>query len=93
MAGASKGISAGQICWMRIFHTRSETYRAAQACITDAHSHHPERQNGRVVRRGILPCERPRGDINVHYGNGPGSKFYSHLSDRYGYFSILPIRI
>jgi hypothetical protein len=35
MAGASKGISAHQIGWMRTFHARSETYRAAQACITD----------------------------------------------------------
>lgn len=31
-----------------------------------------------------------RGDINLHYGSEPGSKFYSHLSDQYGYFSILP---
>ena len=27
----------------------------------------------------------------MHYGSEPGSKFYSHLSDQYGYFSILPI--
>lgn len=32
-----------------------------------------------------------RGDINLHYGSEPGSKFYSHLSDQYGYFGILPI--
>jgi TnpA family transposase len=32
-----------------------------------------------------------RSDINLHYGGQPGSKFYSHLSDQYGYFSILPI--
>lgn len=32
-----------------------------------------------------------RGDINLHYGNEPGTKFYSHLSDQYGYFGILPI--
>ncbi|PRA79323.1 DDE transposase, partial [Ochrobactrum sp. MYb29] len=31
MAGASKGITAHQIGWMRTFHARSETYRAAQA--------------------------------------------------------------
>jgi hypothetical protein len=41
MASASKGISAHQIGWMRSFHARSETYRAAQACITDAHTCHP----------------------------------------------------
>ena len=38
MAGASKGISAHQIGWMRSFHARSETYRAAQACVTDTHT-------------------------------------------------------
>ena len=27
----------------------------------------------------------------MHYGSEPGTKFYSHLSDQYGYFSILPI--
>jgi TnpA family transposase len=32
-----------------------------------------------------------RGDFNLHYGSEPGSKFYSYLSDQYGYFSILPI--
>nr|WP_245452115.1 Tn3 family transposase [Mesorhizobium waimense] len=32
-----------------------------------------------------------RGDINLHYGSEPASKFYSHLSDQYGYFSILRI--
>jgi TnpA family transposase len=55
MAGASKGISAHQIGWMRTFHARSETYRAAQACVTDAHTHIP------VTR--IPACgatERPR---------------------------------
>jgi TnpA family transposase len=41
MASASKGISAHQIGWMRSFHARSETYRAAQACITNAHTFHP----------------------------------------------------
>ena len=32
-----------------------------------------------------------RSDINLHYGSEPGSKFYSGLSDQYGYYSILPI--
>jgi TnpA family transposase len=27
----------------------------------------------------------------LHYGSEPGLKFYSHLSDQYSYFSILPI--
>ncbi len=32
-----------------------------------------------------------RSDVNLHYGSEPGTKFYSHLSDQYGYFSNLPI--
>lgn len=99
MAGASKGISAHQIGWMRTFHARSETYRAAQACITDAHIRHPHSllwgdgstasSDGQFFRASDRAAKR--GDINLHYGSEPGSKFYSHLSDQYGYFGILPI--
>lgn len=99
MAGASKGISAHQIGWMRSFHACSETYRAAQACVTDAHTRHPHSQlwgdgtaassDGQFFRASDRAAKR--GDINLHYGSEPGSKFYSHLSDQYGYFGILPI--
>ncbi|TWC75777.1 Tn3 transposase DDE domain-containing protein [Rhizobium sp. SJZ105] len=99
MAGASKGISAHQIGWMRTFHARSETYRTAQACITDAHTQHPHSRlwgngttsssDGQFFRASDRAAKR--GDINLHYGSEPGSKFYSQLSDQYGYFSILPI--
>jgi len=99
MASASKGISAHQIGWMRTFHARSETYRAAQACITDAHTRHPHARlwgngttassDGQFFRASDRAAKR--GDINRHYGSEPGSKFYSHLSDQYGYFSIVPI--
>lgn len=99
MAGASKGISAHQIGWMRTFHARSETYRTAQACITDAHTQHPHSRlwgngttsssDGQFFRASDRAAKR--GDINLHYGSEPGSEFYSHLSDQYGYFSILPI--
>ena len=84
---------------MRTFHARSETYRAAQACITDAHTRHPHSRlwgncttsssDGQFFRASDRAAKR--GDINLHYGSEPGSKFYSHLSDQYGYFSILPI--
>lgn len=99
MAGASKGISAHQIGWMRTFHARSETYRAAQACVADAHACHPHSllwgdgttasSDGQFFRASDRAAKR--GDINLHYGSEPGSKFYSHLSDQYGYFGILPI--
>ena len=99
MAGASKGISAHQIGWMRSLHARSETYRAAQACVTDAHARHPHARlwgdgttassDGQFFRASDRAARRS--DINLHYGSEPGSKFYSALSDQYGYFSILPI--
>lgn len=99
MAGASKGISAHQIGWMRSFHARSETYRAAQASVTDAHTRHPHSQlwgdgttassDGQFFRASDRAARRS--DVNLHYGSEPGSKFYSGLSDQYGYFSILPI--
>ncbi|WP_413990777.1 Tn3 family transposase [Labrys okinawensis] len=99
MAGASKGITAHQIGWMRSFHARSETYRAAQACVTDAHTRHPHSQiwgdgtkassDGQFFRASDRAARR--GDINLHYGSEPGTKFYSGLSDQYGYYSILPI--
>jgi len=99
MAGASKGISAHQIGWMRMFHARTETYRAAQASVTDAHARHPHAllwgngttasSDGQFFRASDRAAGR--GDINLHYGSEPGTKFYSHLSDQYGYFSILPI--
>ena len=82
-----------------MFHARTETYRAAQACVTDAHARHPHAQlwgtgttassDGQFFRASDRAAKR--GDINLHYGSEPGSKFYSHLSDQYGYFSILPI--
>ncbi|MAM10322.1 MAG: DDE transposase [Rhizobiaceae bacterium] len=99
MAGASKGISAHQIGWMRSFHARSETYRAAQACVTDAHTRHPHSKlwgdgttassDGQFFRASDRAAKRS--DINLHYGSEPGTKFYSGLSDQYGYYSILPI--
>ena len=99
MAGASKGISAHQIGWMRMFHARTETYRAAQASVTDAHARHPHAllwgngttasSDGQFFRASDRAAGR--GDINLHYGSEPGTKFYSHRSDQNGYFSILPI--
>jgi TnpA family transposase len=99
MAAASKGITAREIAWKRTFHTRPETYKLAQGCITDRHAQHPHAllwgdgstasSDGQFFQASNRTG--PRSDINLHYGSEPGSKFYSHLSDQYGYFSILPI--
>jgi len=84
---------------MRSFHARSETYRTARASVSDAHTRHPHSQlwgDGTTASSDgpfFQASDRAAGrrDINLHYGSEPGSKFYSALSDQYGYFSILPI--
>ena len=99
MAEASSNVSERQIGWARLFHVRPETYKAAQAAIIDAHSAHPHAtvwgagatssSDGQFFRASDHAAGRS--DVNLHYGSEPGTKFYSHLSDQYGYFSILPI--
>jgi TnpA family transposase len=99
MAEASADVSERQIMWARLFHIRPETYKAAQAAITNAHTLHPHARlwgsgttsssDGQFFRAADRAAERS--DTNRHYGSEPGSKFYSHLSDQYGYYSILPI--
>lgn len=99
MAGASSNVTERQIAWARLFHMRPETYRSAQAVITNAHAAHPHSlvwgagttssSDGQFYRAGDRA--RLRSDVNMHYGREPGGKFYSHLSDQYGYYSILPI--
>lgn len=99
MAGASANVTERQIAWARLFHMRPETYRSAQAVITNAHAAHPHSRvwgagttsssDGQFYRAGDRA--RLRSDVNMHYGREPGGKFYSHLSDQYGYYSILPI--
>ena len=99
MAEASSNVSERQIGWARLFHVRPETYKAAQAAIIDAHSAHPHAalwgvgatasSDGQFFRASDRAAGRS--DVNLHYGSEPGTKFYSHLSDQYGYYSILPI--
>jgi TnpA family transposase len=93
------GLSPQEIAWKRIFHTRPETYKLAQASITDRRAEHPhaalwgDGSSASSDGQFFQASDRAglRSEINLHYGSEPGSKFYSHLSDQYGYFSILPI--
>jgi hypothetical protein len=100
MAEASADVSERQIVWARLFHIRPETYKAAQTAITDAQSLHSHARlwgsgttsssDGQFFRASDRATSRS--DSNRHYGSQPGGKFYSHLSDQYSYYSILPIR-
>ena len=93
-------VSERQISWACLFHVRPETYKAAQAAIIDAHSAHPHgalwgagatsSSDGQFFRASDRAAGR--NDVNLHYGSEPGTKFYSHLSDQYGYFDQLDQR-
>jgi TnpA family transposase len=78
---------------------RSLNLTVPQAAIIDAHSAHPDAAlwgaggTSSSDRQFFRASDRAAGrnDVNLHYGSEPGTKFHSHLSDQYGYFSILPI--
>ena len=99
MASASKGISAHQIGWMRTFHARSETYRAAQACVADAHTRHPHAQlwgngttassDGQFLRASDRAAKRGDVDRTTAASRARSSIAIYQIST--GYFSILPI--
>lgn len=99
MAEASAGVTERQVTWASLFHVRAETHSAAQAAIIDAHATHPHARlwgsgatsssDGQFFRAG------DRGgllrEVNARYGGDPGVMFYTHVSDQYGHFHILPI--
>src|SRR5208282_3974926 len=65
----------------------------------DAHTAHPHARiwgsgkssssDGQFFRAGDRGAQRS--DTNVRYGGDPGVMFYTHVSDQYGHFHILPI--
>ena len=78
---------------------RDETYDAALATIIDAHHALPSSRvwgagvtsssNGQFFRAGHRPAGQS--DINAKYGDDPGVKFYTHVSDQYGGYYIVVI--
>ena len=94
MAEACTVASLGQLAWVADWHIRDETYALALRRLVDHQQREPlaaifgggfaSSSDGQFFRAGGFA--RDAGRINAHYGDDPGSKFYTHLSDRYAPF-------
>ena len=83
-----------QLCWTADWQVREECYAQALAGLIDAQHRQPlaahwgsgttsssDAQFFRAGGRGEV-----RALVNLHYGQDPGVKFYTHLSDQFGPF-------
>ena len=83
-----------QLSWTADWYVREECYAQALASLIDAQHHQPlavhwgsgatsssDAQFFRAGGRGEVG-----GLVNLHYGQDPGVKFYTHLSDQFGPF-------
>ena len=92
MAEACRETTWRQLSWTADWHIREECYAQGLACLIDAHNRQPlaahwgsgstSSSDGQFFRAG------GRGEVgglvNLHYGQEPGVKFYTHLSDQFG---------
>ena len=94
MAEACHETTWRQLSWTADWRVREECYEQALAFLTDAQHHQPlgahwgsgitsssDAQFFRAGGRGEVG-----GLINLHYGQDPGVKFYTHLSDQFAPF-------
>ncbi|MGL4964065.1 MAG: Tn3 family transposase [Inquilinus sp.] len=100
IAEASAGVTARQIGWCRQFHAHDPAFKAGVARIINAQLAHPyARIWGDTASSSdgqFFPAAGragKRSDVNTHYSHGPGGKFYTWVSDRYGHYYILPIGV
>ena len=94
MAEACTIASLGQLAWAADWHIRDESYALALRRLVDHQQREPlaaifgsgfaSSSDGQFFRAGGFG--RAAGRINAHYGDDPGSKFYTHLSDRFAPF-------
>jgi TnpA family transposase len=94
MAQACSIASLGQLAWTSDWHIRDETYALALQRLVDHQQREPlaaifgggsaSSSDGQFFRAGGFGRDAAR--LNAHYGDEPGSKFYTHLSDRYAPF-------
>jgi hypothetical protein len=94
MSEACRETTWRQLSWTADWHVREECYAQALAGLIDAQHRQPlaahwgdgttsssDAQFFRAGGRGEVG-----GLVNLHYGQDPGVKFYSHLSDQFGPF-------
>jgi TnpA family transposase len=94
MAEACSVASLGQLAWTADWHIRDETYALALQRLVDQQQREPlaavfgaglaSSSDGQFFRAGGFG--RNASSLNAHYGDDPGVKFYTHLSDRYAPF-------
>ena len=94
MAEACSIASLGQLAWAADWHIRDETYALALRRLVDHQNREPlavtfgsglaSSSDGQFFRAGGFG--RDIGRHNAHYGDEPGTKFYTHISGQYAPF-------
>ena len=94
MAEACSVASLGQLAWTSDWHIREETYALALRHLVNQQQHEPfaatfgtgnaSSSDGQFFQAAGFGRDASR--LNAHYGQKPGFKIYTHLSDRYGPF-------
>jgi TnpA family transposase len=94
MAEACSVASLGQLAWTADWHIRDDTYVLALQRLINQQQREPlastfgsgfaSSSDGQFFRAGGFGRDAAR--LNAHYGDEPGSKFYTHISDRYAPF-------
>jgi TnpA family transposase len=94
MAGVCSIASLGQLAWTADWHIRDETCALALRRLVDQQQREPF---AATFGSGVASSSdgqffqaagpgRDTGRLNAHYGQRPGFKVYTHLSDRYAPF-------
>ena len=94
MAEVCNIANLGQLAWTADWHIRDETYRLALRCLVDQQQREPF---AAIFGSGVASSSdgqffqaagpgRDAGRLNAHYGQRPGFKVYTHVSDRYAPF-------
>jgi TnpA family transposase len=94
MSEACRETTWRQLSWTADWHVREECYAQALASLIDAQHRQPlaahwgsgttSSSDAQFFRAGGLG--EVGGLVNLHYGQDPGVKFYTHLSDQFGPF-------
>ena len=94
MAEACDVGSLGQLAWTSDWHIREETYAMALQRLVNQQQREPlaalfgagtsSSSDGQFFKAGGFG--RDGASYNAHYGDEPGGKFYTHVSDRYAPF-------